>query len=161
MSKKQVYEALIDSFIYTEYPTETPAYQAIMRERVLDLCSRGVKLTDAQAYLKSGGWSAEFSEIYEKFLKFCATKQSKSAEPRQQSKDTSDPTIKLSQAQELLKALVVELAESAGFRELQQGEDIRDYRKEFQQFLNQRVSDVAEDQLRDICTQPSVSIKHE
>ena len=64
LKNPQMYENNIDTFICSKYPRETPAYQAILRERVLDLCSREIPVDSAAVYLKSGGWNSDFAACW-------------------------------------------------------------------------------------------------
>lgn len=128
--------ARIDAFINFRVPQETPAYKTMMHDRLLDLCNRQVAISDAGAYLKSAGWSLDFALYYKELIKFCEDADN-------QEKDTImdeskvDLTFSTSQVQELLKALAEEFAASAGFRPLNIGESLADYRKEVNGWLKQ------------------------
>ena len=123
------YENKIDSFVYYKYPKETPAYQAIVRERVLDLCARNVAPDSAAVYLKSGGWNPGFAVDYQEFLQYCDNVE------EDNTVDTKEPMFTKKQVQKLLEQLVFEFAECAGYREFQDGEDIKEYRRDLMEFI--------------------------
>lgn len=146
-------EETIDLFIYSNYAQESPSYLAIMRARLLDLCMRAIPEESAAAYLKSAGWGAEFADYYKQFLEFVRSRVTPVEEKSEvKSEDSVDPTFTKAQVTRLLlRELIVQLASHTDFRSLQEDEDIHQYRKDFEQYLDSRaassMSDVGKSQL--------------
>lgn len=150
-SKKKL-EETIDLFIYSNFASESPSYLAIMRARLLDLCNRAVPESSAATYLRSAGWSAEFADYYKQFLEFVRSQVTPVEEKAEdKSEDAADLTFTKAQVTMLLRELIVQLASHTGFRSLQEDEDIHQYRRDFEQYLDSRetssMSDVGKSQL--------------
>ena len=143
----------IDTFIYKEVPNETPAYQAIIRERILDLCQRHIAADDAAVYLKTGGWNPEIAKLYVDFISFC-----KEQDKPEVAKSSEGLTMTQNQVVMLLRALLTELAEAAGFRKPEEGEDTRDYRADFTEFLRKGKNGI-DTEVLDLIIQQLSSVK--
>lgn len=129
--------ARIDEYIYRKLPNETPAYQSMLRERLLDLCRRDVSLSDASAYLKSGGWSLDFCVYYKELLAELAQEVTKEQKETKMD-DSINLTFTADQVQQLLCALASDFAEAAGFRAKAENESGKEYREAVKQFLRGR-----------------------
>jgi hypothetical protein len=145
----------IDTFIYKEVPNETPAYQAIIRERILDLCQRRIAADDASVYLKTGGWNPEIAKLYVDFIAFCEEQDKPEPEV---GKAAEGLTMTQNQVIMLLRALLTELAEAAGFRKPEEDEDTRDYRADFTEFLRKGKNGI-DTEVLDLIIQQLSSVK--
>lgn len=147
MRPSQIPNNLLDKFIESQWGFETPAYQVILKERLSDLCRRDIKEGEAIHYLKSAGWSIDYAVIYGNFLKYVNDQVNE--EETKEMKDKKVDAIPVQQVQQLLRELVIQLASAASFRPIEESEDIKEYRKEFMEYLAQRtnqVDDTAKDQ---------------
>ena len=158
MQPKQIPSSWIDRFIEAQWKFETPAYQAILKERLDDLCRRNITQGEAIPYLKSAGWSIDFAVVYGNFLKFVEDNNTKKDETKMSNNDNSIP---VPQVQQLLRELVMQMAEAAGFRDIAEGEEIKDYRyslMEFLQSMNVKDDTVAKDQTVEMLSELSVRL---
>lgn len=161
MKPSKIPNSLIDQFISDQWSFETPAYQAIVKERLSDLCRRDISKGEAVTYLKSAGWAIDFAVIYANFLSYVGAKNKGDIMSDTNSSNQST-AIPLPQVQQLLKELVVQLASSASFRSIGDGEDIKDYRKEFMAYLAEPkagLDDTAKTQVNRILQELSLNLK--
>jgi hypothetical protein len=135
MKPSQISSNVLDKFIEAQWGFETPAYQVILKERLSDLCRRDVNEGEAIHYLKSAGWSIDFAVIYSNFLKY--VKDNTKVEETEDMKDKNVDAIPVTQVQQLLRELVIQLASAASFRPIEESEDIKEYRKAFMEYLAQ------------------------
>lgn len=124
----------IDTYLYTQLTSETPAYLAMLRERLTDLCDRGVSKSDAPAYLASAGWGRNIAKYYEDLINF-ANKQENTME----NSNNNSMTFSAEQMTALLGALLEDLTKAAGFRARLDSETLKDYRLSFSDFLKNSI----------------------
>lgn len=141
--------AKIDEYLSHKLPNETPAYLAMLSDRLADLYNRKISLSDAPAYLKSGGWSLDLVGYYEELLSELA-KEKEQKETITMSSEDLNLTFTAGQVTQLLCTLTADFAEAADFRPQADGESGKEYREAFKQFLVNKRSSSLDNEVLDL-----------